>query len=493
MRSVAKHSYIRSSRQSKAKAKAHVNYIQYRRGDDREDGKPREFFSQDRDHIQGREVKLDIDRSQPAAVEAHKLILSPGVQGVDMAAYTRHVMSEAGREKGLDLNWRAVIHKNTDHDHAHVMVFGKDLNGHQVKFERKDYQKIREAGDRYLERNHYYERFLARDMDQQLKHGYDRDRTLDRQMERGYDRERGDNIFETMVRELNTKINQERKEKQPDKEKEHERQKNESQENKREPVPWDKERAIERLPDSEKIQHDSETFTKYTSLEKLEDFAERLNEGKISRIDREEYGKLYQWIGTKQTYGDDFYERKAEKKWDKKQRKKERMPGEDEREFKKLDKDLRKSFRELEGRSSGDFGKGHKQRLREAQGRLSAEHTHYTTNQEIERLKELAERFPERREDYERLIAEHRSFDQQERQQESKWKNFDALLGEGWKSPDRNQDKQLEQSRALPGTNDQRQFQDQQIQIEHDRTSGDQTDRQQDRTRDDEAFGRGER
>ena len=170
MRSVAKHSYIKGA-SGKARAKAHVNYIQYRRGEDRENGKPREFFSQDKDRIQGREVKQEISRLERSKVVVHKVILSPGVQGVDMERYTREVLKETGREKGLDLNWRAVVHRNTDHDHAHVIVFGKDKNGREVTFDRDDYAKLREAGDRYLERNHYHERFMARDTDRVMKHG----------------------------------------------------------------------------------------------------------------------------------------------------------------------------------------------------------------------------------------------------------------------------------------------------------------------------------
>lgn len=98
MRSVAKHSYVKGA-SGKAKAMAHVNYIQYRRGDDREDSKPREFFSSDKDGIQGREVKQDLEKAPRSMVVAHKIILSPGLRGVDMKAYARDVLQEAGREK----------------------------------------------------------------------------------------------------------------------------------------------------------------------------------------------------------------------------------------------------------------------------------------------------------------------------------------------------------------------------------------------------------
>jgi len=178
-----------------------VNYIQHRRGEDREDRKPRDFFSADRDKIQGREVKQDIDNGERAKVVAHKLIVSPGLQGVDMQRYTRELMQRIGDEKGLDLDWRAVVHQNTDHDHAHVIVFGKDKNGREVLFDKRDYKEMREAGDSYLERHHYYERFFPRDMD--------------RQMQRGYERDRGDNLFEGLIKDLNRDDNSPRPERQP--------------------------------------------------------------------------------------------------------------------------------------------------------------------------------------------------------------------------------------------------------------------------------------
>ena len=460
MRSVAKHSYIKGA-SGKARAKAHVNYIGYRRGEDREDGKGREFFSDDKEKIQAREVKEDIDRGERAMVVAHKLILSPGLQNVDMKAYTRDVLAETGREKGLDLDWRAVIHKNTDHDHAHVVVFGKDKNGRQVKFDREDYKKMREAGDRYLERNHYYDRMMQRDSD--------------RAMQKGYERDRGDNLFEDLVKDLNKKERKQEPERKP-----------------YEPKAWDKEKAVERLPEDQKIRREAETYTKYSKLEDLKDLSERLNKGEAERLPKEEYQKLQGWIGTKERAGEDHYEKKARKQWDKKEKKreKERVPGEDEREFKKLDKDLKKAFKELEG--GQELGrKGYKERLRESQGRLGTEHGHATTSREIQRLKELADKFPDKREDLERQIEEAKSYNRDQWQEKSNWSKFDELLGENWnkgereQSQDRSQDKgqsrdQASQAGERTSTPDRPSVADQMQQSQaasrvHDQMAGDQT------------------
>lgn len=456
MRSVAKHSYIKGAR-GKARAKAHVNYIQYRRGEDRDGSKPREFFSDEREHIQGREVKKEIDDQERSKVVVHKLILSPGVDGVNVQAYTRDVLKQVGREKGLDLNWRAVVHTNTDHDHAHVIVFGKDKNGREVLFNRDDYAKMREAGDRYLERNHFYERFLQRDSDRVLKDKYER--------------ERGDNLFEALVKDLNRIDERQGPERKP-----------------REAREWDKEKAIAHLPEREKVERDGQTYSRFSKLEELKDLAQKLGDGQTERLTKEQYQKLWQWIGTKERAGEDYYERQAKEKWDKKERKKSRTPGDDEREFKKLDKDLRKSFKELEAGS--DFGKGYKQRIREQQGRLSPDHGHYTSAMEHQRLQDLIKQFPDRREEFEKQIADLKRFDQEQRQAETKgkWKDLDSLLGEKWKSPERAKEQERTQRQTA-----ERQMQNEHIRQEHERQSGDQTEKQRERDRDDDSFGRGER
>jgi hypothetical protein len=143
---------------------------------------------------------------------------------------------------------------------------GKDKNGRQVKFDREDYKKMREAGDRYLERNHYYDRMMQRDSD--------------RVMQKGYERDRGDNVFETLLKDLN------KKELEQDRKQEPEKKPYQAKE-------WDKEKAIERLPESEKIKREAETYSKYSKLEDLKDFASQLEKGDTARLAKEEYQKLY--------------------------------------------------------------------------------------------------------------------------------------------------------------------------------------------------------
>ena len=165
---VVRHNYIsardRQSRRSGkppklaavGRALAHVKYIQHRPGEDRQDG-GREMFDDQDDNLDAKALRKAIRENRDSKVVVHKLTLAPEINPEDKKAFTREVMQKLGGEKGLDLRWVGVEHDNTDHHHIHVVVMGKDKNGKDVRFDKKDYDRIKEYGDRYLERVHPFE------------------------------------------------------------------------------------------------------------------------------------------------------------------------------------------------------------------------------------------------------------------------------------------------------------------------------------------------
>jgi hypothetical protein len=162
---VVKHNYISArDRQSQVggkpskvaavgRALAHLKYIQHRPGEDREKG-GREFFNESDDELSARRLRKAVKEMKDSKVVVHKITLAPEINPEDKKAFTREVMQKLGSEKGLDLQWMAVEHNNTDHHHIHVVILGKDKNGTDVRIDKKDYSKIKEYGDRYLERCH---------------------------------------------------------------------------------------------------------------------------------------------------------------------------------------------------------------------------------------------------------------------------------------------------------------------------------------------------
>jgi type IV secretory pathway VirD2 relaxase len=190
IRALVKHSYIKG-RKGVAKARAHINYLQYRPGEDREKN-ARPFFDRDRDDVLGRDIKERLLEQEQRGVTIHKLILSPGINGVDLETYTRETMEHIERQKGLNLEWYAVRHENTDHHHVHVVVMGKERDGHDVRFDRQDHKRLRESGDRYLEREHTLDRYLDRELELLLKRP-------ERERETEYKRQRGDAEYERLL------------------------------------------------------------------------------------------------------------------------------------------------------------------------------------------------------------------------------------------------------------------------------------------------------
>ncbi len=182
-RTVVKHSYVKG-RHGKDRSRAHINYISHRGGEDRERG-GRKFFDKEREDIDAREVKQRMyELADERGVSMHKIILSPGLN-TDAKEYTRELMEKLERLKGQELEWRAVVHENTEHQHVHVVVMGKDAEGHLVRIDRDDHNKLREFGDEYLNREHKLERYLDRELQDLLR-------------SKEYDRG-GDEVFQRLI------------------------------------------------------------------------------------------------------------------------------------------------------------------------------------------------------------------------------------------------------------------------------------------------------
>lgn len=192
---VVKHSFTRGPR-SLSRSRAHVNYLVYRAGEDREE---REFFDHERDGLDRKEVNetLEQNANDRGDLLVHRFVISPGVHGLDMKDYAREMMAELGRAKGQELNWRGIVHSNTDHTHAHVIVLGRDADGKLVRFSVKDYRQMREVGREICERDYRYELYL--------------EPSISREFERETKPDRGDEIFNLLMFGADPREEKERK------------------------------------------------------------------------------------------------------------------------------------------------------------------------------------------------------------------------------------------------------------------------------------------
>lgn len=271
-----------------ARAIAHVKYIQHRPGDDKpEDG--RTFFDESEENLDGRSLRKAIRELEESKVVAHKLTLSPEVEPLDKKEYTREIMEQLAAEKGQNLKWMAVEHNNTAHHHIHVVILGKDKDGKGVRIDKEDYPKIREWGDRHLERTRPIEFAHAREEREQK----DRDRIESRKKER--EAQRQERIKEGLeLPWLHKKIIREQYEP-------YNKWKTEQDEKPRE-------RKLERNSDKtgqepqaiETIQAAGKEWSKENSITELKELNTYLWDNYDERIPATEYKKLVAWIKEKE-------------------------------------------------------------------------------------------------------------------------------------------------------------------------------------------------
>jgi len=266
------------------KALAHVKYIQHRPGPDREKG-GREMFNE-RDDVDAREMREAIKELGGSRVVVHKLALAPEINPADKKAFTREVMENLGRDMGRDLRWFAVEHNNTEHHHIHVVVLGKDRNGTDVRIDLKDIDKVKEYGDRYLERWH------PRELERSRREREDREK--ERRRERTKERELAQ---EERIREglelpwMHKKIIREQLE--PYKEWKEKQDAQERQPEKKRDEP-------ERPYYQDTIEAAGKEWSKANNLKELRELNEYLWDNYEERIPKDQYKKLASWIRDKE-------------------------------------------------------------------------------------------------------------------------------------------------------------------------------------------------
>jgi hypothetical protein len=276
------------------KALAHVKYIQHRPGEDREPG-GRQMFNDREDDLDPSSMRKAIKKLGDSRVVVHKMTLAPEINPDDKVGFTREVMDKLGRDRGLDLEWFAVAHNNTEHHHIHVVVLGKDRNGSEVQINLKDIDKVKEWGDRYLERHHGLELERSRSEREERE----RERREERKREREAQKE--ERIREGLeLPWMHRKIVREQLEPFSEwKERQDER------------GPWANEG--ERPYHQDSIEAAGRQWSKADNLKELRDLNEYLWDNYEERLPKDEYKKLVGWIRDKERLKDDDGEHRSDK------------------------------------------------------------------------------------------------------------------------------------------------------------------------------------
>ena len=139
-----------------ASGKVHdsLHYLQFRPLGADERPEDRALFGPALDWMSWRVGQQEILEHTSRRVLFHRIILSPGPEQEigDMQGWTRLVMADLGRSLGQELHWVAVVHRNTDNPHVHVLVGGAgERHGvlEPVILRRPDYDLLRQRGDQH--------------------------------------------------------------------------------------------------------------------------------------------------------------------------------------------------------------------------------------------------------------------------------------------------------------------------------------------------------
>ncbi len=109
-------------------ARLHLRYVQ-RDGVTRE-GLPGELYDADKDHADG---KAFLDRAEGDRHQFRFIVAAEdAVEYEDLKSVTRRLLARMEQDLDTKLDWVAVDHFNTGHPHTHVILRGKDDDGHDL-------------------------------------------------------------------------------------------------------------------------------------------------------------------------------------------------------------------------------------------------------------------------------------------------------------------------------------------------------------------------
>lgn len=165
---VAKAAWVNNGGRAKARLSAALGYNQNRDRGVWE--KERLFFTRDKDGLDKSDIHKEIESKFGKDIAFHTVILSPGDNTVDIKHFVRETVRDWEKDLGYQIDYYAVVHYNTDHYHAHLIVPGSSIDkDYDVRFDRMDLADLREAGNDYLARERNLDRALDRAIEREFE------------------------------------------------------------------------------------------------------------------------------------------------------------------------------------------------------------------------------------------------------------------------------------------------------------------------------------
>lgn len=144
---VVKVAYVKNNGDARRHTSKWLQYIQDR---ERAPEEPeRKFFNRDRNNIEREEVKAGLLEGRGKDAAFFKIMLSPKQNELDHEEYTRKIMERWEEVTGIKTDWYAVKHENTLYHHVHIVMPGKDVDGHSYRLDNEHLDLMRDIANEH--------------------------------------------------------------------------------------------------------------------------------------------------------------------------------------------------------------------------------------------------------------------------------------------------------------------------------------------------------
>jgi hypothetical protein len=103
--------------------RGHLRYLAEGKG---VDGVDAELF--------GHDPRGLVERARDDTHQIRGMVSLDAGDRVDLKAFMTQLMTQVERDMRAPIDWVSAVHHDTDHVHAHLLIRGRDLNGHELYF-----------------------------------------------------------------------------------------------------------------------------------------------------------------------------------------------------------------------------------------------------------------------------------------------------------------------------------------------------------------------
>jgi hypothetical protein len=134
-----------------ARAKGYLRYMKTREGSDYIENRPRPVFNAKKDNVETEFVLSAVIKQPLIRTCAYGVMLNPNSQHFDCQSLVRAIFRQYRNETGIELEWFATVHRNTNHSHAHIIVMPTDARDRSIMIRGVDIKLLQYLANQWLQ------------------------------------------------------------------------------------------------------------------------------------------------------------------------------------------------------------------------------------------------------------------------------------------------------------------------------------------------------